>query len=105
MFEPTLASVRAHQLPAWYEDAKLGIFVHWGLYSVPAWAPLTGELGTVVAESGWLKWFSEQSVCRVVSELARNRPGRHTRSSCQNLRRRFQIRGFRPAVRRRGQPV
>src|SRR5699024_4382827 len=24
--------------PDWYRDAKLGIFVHWGLYSVPAWA-------------------------------------------------------------------
>ena len=24
----------------WYNDAKLGIFVHWGLYSVPGWAPL-----------------------------------------------------------------
>jgi alpha-L-fucosidase len=25
-------------VPDWYRDAKLGIFVHWGLYSVPAWA-------------------------------------------------------------------
>jgi alpha-L-fucosidase len=29
-----------HTAPAWFDDAKLGIFVHWGLYSVPAWAPL-----------------------------------------------------------------
>lgn len=26
-------------LPAWFDDAKLGIFVHWGPYSVPAFAP------------------------------------------------------------------
>ncbi|MFF2484910.1 alpha-L-fucosidase [Microbacterium sp. NPDC058062] len=26
-------------VPEWYRDAKLGFFVHWGLYSVPAWAP------------------------------------------------------------------
>lgn len=26
-------------VPKWYRDAKLGFFVHWGLYSVPAWAP------------------------------------------------------------------
>lgn len=33
-----------HHAPPWYEDAKLGIFVHWGLYSVPGWAPhLDGE--------------------------------------------------------------
>ncbi|MEZ5206875.1 MAG: alpha-L-fucosidase [Acidimicrobiales bacterium] len=22
-------------LPTWYDDAKLGVFLHWGLYSVP----------------------------------------------------------------------
>jgi hypothetical protein len=27
-FEPTLASLRTHEVPAWYQDAKLGIFVH-----------------------------------------------------------------------------
>lgn len=32
-------SVRAHPLPQWYADAKFGIFIHWGLYSVPAFAP------------------------------------------------------------------
>jgi alpha-L-fucosidase len=57
-FEPTLESVRQHQVPDWYHDAKLGIFVHWGLYSVPAWAPLTGEAARVIAEEGWAKWFS-----------------------------------------------
>ena len=39
-YEPTLASLNTHPLPAWYDDAKLGIFIHWGLYSVPGWAPL-----------------------------------------------------------------
>ena len=27
-------------VPAWWSDAKLGVFIHWGLYSVPGWAPL-----------------------------------------------------------------
>jgi alpha-L-fucosidase len=58
MFEPTLDSVRSHQIPDWYHDAKLGIFVHWGLYSVPAWAPLTGELGHTIAEGNWAHWFA-----------------------------------------------
>ncbi len=39
-YEPTLESLDRHPLPQWYADAKLGIFVHWGLYSVPGWAPL-----------------------------------------------------------------
>jgi alpha-L-fucosidase len=34
-------------VPDWFTAAKLGIFVHWGAYSVPAWAEPTGELGTV----------------------------------------------------------
>ncbi len=39
-YEPTLESLDQHSLPQWYADAKLGIFIHWGLYSVPGWAPL-----------------------------------------------------------------
>src|SRR4030081_3534780 len=39
-YEATVESLNRHPLPAWYADAKLGIFIHWGLYSVPGWAPL-----------------------------------------------------------------
>ena len=39
-YQPSLDSLNRHPLPQWYGDAKLGIFVHWGLYSVPGWAPL-----------------------------------------------------------------
>src|SRR5260370_24834256 len=39
-YEPTLESLNQHPLPQRYADAKLAIFVHWGLYSVPAGAPL-----------------------------------------------------------------
>ncbi|MFZ0291009.1 MAG: alpha-L-fucosidase [Candidatus Sulfotelmatobacter sp.] len=31
-------SLQNYQVPTWYEDAKFGIFIHWGLYSVPAFA-------------------------------------------------------------------
>lgn len=40
-YEPTLTSLDSHPLPQWYANAKLGIFIHWGLYSVPGWAPLS----------------------------------------------------------------
>jgi alpha-L-fucosidase len=30
--------VKNHKVPDWFHDAKLGIFIHWGLYSVPAFA-------------------------------------------------------------------
>jgi alpha-L-fucosidase len=39
-YEATLESLNQHPLPQWYADAKLGIFIHFGLYSVPGWAPL-----------------------------------------------------------------
>jgi alpha-L-fucosidase len=39
-YEPTIESLDRHPLPQWYAGAKLGIFIHWGLYSVPGWAPL-----------------------------------------------------------------
>ncbi len=35
-FKPTWDSLKTYQIPKWYEDAKFGIFIHWGLYSVPA---------------------------------------------------------------------
>ncbi len=39
-YEATIESLDRHPLPEWFDDAKLGIFIHWGLYSVPGWAPL-----------------------------------------------------------------
>jgi alpha-L-fucosidase len=42
-FRPDRASLDARPVPPWYTDAKLGIFVHWGLYSIPAFAEPTGD--------------------------------------------------------------
>jgi alpha-L-fucosidase len=53
-YQPTWDSVERHTVPDWFQDAKLGIFIHWGLYSVPAWASPTGELGKV----DWNTWFT-----------------------------------------------
>lgn len=35
-FQPTWESLSAYEPPKWYQDAKFGIFIHWGIYSVPA---------------------------------------------------------------------
>lgn len=35
-FEPNWDSLKAYKAPEWYQDAKFGIFIHWGVYSVPA---------------------------------------------------------------------
>jgi alpha-L-fucosidase len=41
VYLPTEESLSTHETPAWYGNAKLGIFIHWGLYSVPGWATPT----------------------------------------------------------------
>jgi hypothetical protein len=35
-FAATWPSLERYAAPAWYRDGKFGIFIHWGLYSVPA---------------------------------------------------------------------
>ncbi|MGW4021966.1 alpha-L-fucosidase [Streptomyces sp. NPDC005009] len=32
-----------HAVAEWFQDAKLGLIVHWGVYSIPGWAPLPPE--------------------------------------------------------------
>lgn len=39
--EVTTAGIAEGSIPEWYDDAKLGIMVHWGVWSVPAWAETT----------------------------------------------------------------
>lgn len=51
-YEPTWESVSTHPLPEWYDDAKLGIFLHWGLYSVPGWAPQVGDIQELLRTEG-----------------------------------------------------
>ncbi|MCI8624298.1 MAG: alpha-L-fucosidase [Provencibacterium sp.] len=35
-YQATGESLSRYQVPAWYQNAKFGIFIHWGVYSVPA---------------------------------------------------------------------
>lgn len=48
----------AHRpLPAWYDDAKFGIFIHWGPYAVPCYAPLDNDMGDLFAAGDWTAAF------------------------------------------------
>ena len=38
-YQPTWESLDSRPIPDWFQDAKFGIFIHWGPYSVPAWSP------------------------------------------------------------------
>ncbi len=50
-----------NEVPQWYRDAKLGFFIHWGLYSVPAWATAHGEGGVptedAYAHHQYAEWY------------------------------------------------
>jgi alpha-L-fucosidase len=50
--EPRWDSIDARATPAWFEDAKLGIFIHWGVYAVPSFAP-RAEVSTYARYSEW----------------------------------------------------
>ena len=44
-YQPNWESIDRRPAPAWFTDARFGIFIHWGVYSVPAYAPvLPGKL-------------------------------------------------------------
>jgi alpha-L-fucosidase len=51
-YNPTYESIYNHESPGWYNDAKYGIFVHWGVYSVPGW----GNSGKNETYAEWYWW-------------------------------------------------
>lgn len=59
------AALRRHRVPTWFEDAKLGIFVHWGLSCVPAFAARAGTIPELMrtrydelqAYSPYAEWY------------------------------------------------
>lgn len=59
-YEPTWESLDSRPLPQWYDDAKIGIFLHWGVYSVPSFG----------SEWFWINWAS--NVSRYVEFMDKN---------------------------------
>jgi alpha-L-fucosidase len=52
-YDATWESLDRRPCPDWYEDAKFGIFIHWGVYSVPSFAPPRMKGQTPYAEWYW----------------------------------------------------
>lgn len=65
-FEASLTSLKEHQVPQWYDDAKFGIFIHWGMWAVPSFAASSGSIGEVfardydiaVAQTPYTEWYA-----------------------------------------------
>jgi alpha-L-fucosidase len=48
-YAPNWQSLDQRKLPAWFHQDKFGIFVHWGVYSVPAYS--------MVIPDGYSEWY------------------------------------------------
>lgn len=70
--------------PAWFSDAKLGIFIHWGIFSVPAFAPRGRTIAEIMRarpDDGWAhlpytEWYPN-SILFPDSEAARHHAAVH----------------------------
>jgi len=65
-YDPNWDSLDKRPLPKWYDDAKIGIFLHWGVYSVPSFG----------SEWFWNNWKSGNK--QYVSFMKENYPPRFT---------------------------
>lgn len=64
-FTNSWESLKAYRVPSWYKDAKFGIFIHWGVYSVPAfsyeWYPRNMYQKDLPEYKHHLETYGEQS--------------------------------------------
>lgn len=62
---PSWEELDSRPLPAWYDEAKFGIFIHWGVFSVPAYK----------SEWFWSYWKSKSPNAIEEFVNATERPG------------------------------
>ncbi|WP_020528143.1 alpha-L-fucosidase [Flexithrix dorotheae] len=60
-YEANWESIDSRPIPEWFSDAKFGIFIHWGLYAVPAWGPTDAGVYDKYAEWYWSKLMNKDS--------------------------------------------
>ena len=60
-YQPNWESIDSRPIPEWFSDAKFGIFIHWGLFSVPAWGPTEANVYDKYAEWYWYKLMEPSS--------------------------------------------
>ena len=54
-YTPDWASLNKRKIPEWFQQDKFGIFIHWGLYAVPSYAPVIPNSGLSYAEWYWYR--------------------------------------------------
>jgi len=63
VYDASWESLDKRPTPQWFEESKFGIFIHWGVYSVPAWGPTGDSIGVYdkYAEWYWNKLMNTKS--------------------------------------------
>ncbi|CAC5365806.1 C1GALT1 [Mytilus coruscus] len=51
-YEPNWESIDSRPLPGWFDDSKVGILIHWGVFSVPS----------ILSEWFWYQWKTKTPV-------------------------------------------
>lgn len=64
-YSPDWTSLDTRPLPTWYDDAKVGIFLHWGVFSVPSFG----------SEWFWWHWQHDMNVAYLKFMLENYKPG------------------------------
>ena len=59
-YEANWESLNKRKIPEWFNQDKFGIFIHWGLYAVPAYAPIMPNSGYSYAEWYWYRLYEKQ---------------------------------------------
>lgn len=67
-YTPDWPSLDKRPLPTWYDDAKVGIFLHWGVFSVPSYK----------SEWFWWDWQGNNPSKDVVDFMSKNYPPNFT---------------------------
>ncbi len=55
-YQPNWQSIDSRPVPEWFSNVKFGIFIHWGVYSVPSWAPADADIGVYAKYAEWYWW-------------------------------------------------
>ncbi|CAL1527440.1 unnamed protein product, partial [Lymnaea stagnalis] len=63
-YQPNWQSLDARPIPQWYDEAKIGIFLHWGVFSVPSY----------VGAWFWYYWQGPSPSLDVVEFMKMNYP-------------------------------
>ncbi|CAF3469454.1 unnamed protein product [Rotaria sp. Silwood1] len=63
-YTPDWKSLDSRPLPAWYDESKIGIFIHWGVFSVPS----------IESEWMWWDWKGDKPNPELVAFMNNNYP-------------------------------